>query len=233
MASDDPFEGFDPVDAMDDEAARIEEHFKQLPAADWLRPSRCSGWTVRDVLAHLAASESYHHACLAGRVRAFMREMEERGASDLAAFNALGIADLGRVANDELLEMWSRLNGETRKGFRERGDGEVDTSVGLYPSRWQAFHLAGELATHADDVYVPVPQVDRGSRREWRVRFSRFALKESKPNLAIDVVGARTRVGGDGIEIDLGDDDFIEAVAGRAPSSQLDPHVLKVLSTMP
>jgi uncharacterized protein (TIGR03083 family) len=233
MASDDPFEGFDPVDAMDDEAARIEEHFKRLPAADWLRPSRCAGWTVRDVLAHLAASESYHHACLAGRVRAFMQDMEQRGAADLAAFNALGIADHDRVANDELLELWIRLNAETRQGFRERGKGEIDTSVGLYPSRWQAFHVAGELATHADDVYVPVLQADRRSRREWRLRLSRFALEESKPNLTIDVVGTRTRVVGDGIEIEVSDDDFIEAVAGRAPSSQLDPDVLSMLSTMP
>ena len=28
--------------------------------------------------------------------------------------------------------------------------------VGAYPARWQAFHLAFELATHADDVGVPV-----------------------------------------------------------------------------
>jgi hypothetical protein len=27
----------------------------------------------------------------------------------------------------------------------------VDTSVGDYPCRWQAFHVAAELATHADD----------------------------------------------------------------------------------
>jgi uncharacterized protein (TIGR03083 family) len=233
MASDDPFEGFDPVDAMDDEAARIEEHLDRLPAADWLRPSRCAGWTVRDVLAHLAASEDYHHACLDGRVRAFMREMEERGATDIAAFNALGIADLERVANDELVQMWSRSNAETRQRFRERGDGEVDTSVGLYPSRWQAFHLAGELATHADDIFVPIPPADRSSRREWRARFSRFALAESKPELTIETVGTHTRVAGDGVEIEVSDDDLIEAVAGRAPSTQLDARVRTVLSTMP
>jgi uncharacterized protein (TIGR03083 family) len=44
----------DPVDLMGAEAARIEAHVAALPAADWLRPSRCEGWTVRDVVAHLA-----------------------------------------------------------------------------------------------------------------------------------------------------------------------------------
>ena len=43
-----------------------------------------------------------------------------------------------------------------REAFRARDGGNVDSSVGDYPARWQAFHLAFELATHADDVEVPV-----------------------------------------------------------------------------
>ena len=32
----------------------------------------------------------------------------------------------------------------------------MDSSIGDYPGRWQAFHVAAELASHADDVGVPV-----------------------------------------------------------------------------
>ena len=32
----------------------------------------------------------------------------------------------------------------------------VDTSTGDYPCRWQAVHVAAELATHADDIGVPI-----------------------------------------------------------------------------
>lgn len=202
MPSDDELAGLDPVELMDQEAARIEAHLSGLPPADWLRPSRCDGWTVRDLLAHLAASERYHHACLDGEVSALMQEMGARGATDIAAFNALGIADTSGVPDDELLQQWSRADADTRRRFRERGDGEVDTSVGQYPARWQAFHLAGELAVHADDLFVPVPDSDRADRLDWRVRFSRFALVESKPDVTVEASAGRTRVVGGDLEVD-------------------------------
>lgn len=233
MVSDEELAGLDPVDLMDREAAWIEEHYNQLPAADWLAPSRCAGWTSRDVLAHLAASERYHHACLDGRVTELMNEMAERGATDFATFNAFGIADFAAVPDDELLRTWISADADTRQRFRERSDGEVDSSIGLYPARWQAFHLAGELATHADDVAVSIPETDRAARRDWRARFSRFSLREAKPDLTVDLAGARTRVVGGEIDVVLDDDDLIAAVAGRAESTQLDADVRKLLSTIP
>ena len=51
-----------------------------------------------------------------------------------------------------------------RDGFRARDGGDVDSSVGAYPARWQAFHLAFELATHADDVGVPVADAEEARR---------------------------------------------------------------------
>jgi uncharacterized protein (TIGR03083 family) len=233
MPSDHELMGLDPVDLMDQEAARIEAYLSTLPPAEWSRPSRCEGWTVRDVVAHLAASERYFHACLDGQVSALMEEMGARGATDVAGFNALGIADLGDVANEALVQQWSQDNARTRQGFRERGDGEVDSSVGAYPSRWQAFHLAGELATHADDIFVPVPEGDLDERDGWRARFSRFALEETKPDLTVEVVDGRTRVVGDGVEVEVDDRDLVEAVAGRDPVAPLDASTRAALSTMP
>ena len=157
MAIDDELQGLDPVDLMGAEAARIEAHVAALRPADWLRPSRCEGWTVRDVVAHLAASETYHRACLDGEVSALFEGMAADGIDSVDAFNAAGIARFAGVADDEVLRQFVADDADTRRRFRERGDGEVDTSVGLYPARWQAFHLAGELATHADDIFVTVP----------------------------------------------------------------------------
>jgi uncharacterized protein (TIGR03083 family) len=233
MAIDDSLRGLDPVNLMDAEAARLEAHFGGLEAAAWGRPSRCEGWTTRDVLAHLAATEAYHHACLDGTVAELLQEMIERGATTVGEFNAVGIAGLDGASNDELLRTWARENAETRRRFRERGDGEVDTSVGLYPARWQAFHLAGELAVHADDVFVPVPGADRAARRDWRTRFSRFVLLEAKPDISTESEGGRTRVTGDGIDAELDDDDFVEAVAGRSDPSRVGDDVRRLLSTMP
>ena len=56
----------------------------------------------------------------------------------------------------EALARWRAASADNRRRFRERGDGVVDTSIGDYPCRWQAVHAAAELATHADDIGVPI-----------------------------------------------------------------------------
>src|SRR5437870_4989932 len=93
-AIDDELDGLDPVDLMGREAARIEAFFATLPDDGWQRPSRCPGWSTRDVLAHLLASEGYFHACLEGRVAALIATATEGGELDLAAFNERGIASV-------------------------------------------------------------------------------------------------------------------------------------------
>jgi uncharacterized protein (TIGR03083 family) len=233
MAIDDELRGLDPVDLMAAEAARIEAHLDALPADEWLRPSRCEGWTVRDVVAHLAASETYHHACLDGEVSALFETMATNGVNSIDEFNAVGIAEFDGVADAEVLRLFMAADDDTRRRFRERGDGDVDTSVGLYPARWQAFHLAGELATHADDMFVPVPDGEAAARRDWRARFSRFSVQEAKPDVVLDVDDGRTRVRNDGIDVELGEDELVAAVAGRGASLGVPPAVGAALSTMP
>ena len=58
------------------EADRLDRFFAGLDDAGWTRASsRCDGWTVRDMLAHLTASEDYNRACLDGTVGAFLADM--------------------------------------------------------------------------------------------------------------------------------------------------------------
>jgi uncharacterized protein (TIGR03083 family) len=225
--------GIDAFGILDAEAARIDQYFATLRASMWAWPSRCEGWTVRDVLAHLTASEDYNRACLAGSVPDYLDAMQAKGMVDLDSLNAIGVAELDGVDGPELLVRWRAANGATRQALRARGRGSVDTSVGPYPARWQALHLASELATHADDVGVPVRSGERDERRAWRAAFSRFALAETKPELEIVDDHARTAIHGDGIEVALDDDELIEAVADRAgDSSTLDPQAREVLSMM-
>jgi uncharacterized protein (TIGR03083 family) len=233
MALGDELTGLDPVDLMEQEAVRIVAFAEQLSPTDWEAPTRCEGWSVRDLVAHLDSTEDYFEACLAGTVSPWIQALLDRGATDLAAFNAALIADRTGVPNDQLVATWAARDAVTRDGFRARGDSEVDTSVGMYPARWQAFHLAGELATHADDMHVPVPAADARDRLAWRTRFSRFSLKEAKADLTIEAADGGTRVRGENIDVVLDDDDFVEAVAGRADGRNLEPEVVALLSTMP
>jgi hypothetical protein len=149
------------------------------------------------------------------------------------AFNTVGIAAFDGVADAEVLRTFVDDDAETRRRFHERGDGDVDSMVGAYPARWQAFHLAGELATHADDVFAPVGADEAAARLTWRARFSRFALQEARPDFVIEVVDDCTRVRRDGLDVVLDDDDLVAAVAGRADGTRLPDEIRTVLSTMP
>jgi uncharacterized protein (TIGR03083 family) len=211
---------------LDREAARIDAHLggRRDDDREWARASKCAGWSVRDVLAHLLSAEDYHAACFAGAVADFIGAMVARGATDLTAFNEMGIADLADRAPSELLGTWRTRNAETRRGFRQRGDGTMDTSIGAYPARWQAFHVASELATHADDIFVPEDDDDRAARTAWRAPFSRFALIEAKPDLTVDTPApGRTRVRAAGFDLELDDVTLVAAVAGRTDDPALAP----------
>ncbi|HXW33979.1 MAG TPA: maleylpyruvate isomerase family mycothiol-dependent enzyme [Acidimicrobiales bacterium] len=176
-------EGLDPYELLDIEASRLDDYFSGLNSGDWGRQSRCVGWTTRDMLGHLTAGEDYHRACLDGKVKELFAGFAERGATDLDSANALGVAEYSSMSTEDLHARWRETDSENRRSFRERGSGAMDTSVGDYPSRLQAFHVASELATHADDIGVPVTDEERARRRAWRARFSRFALAETKPGL--------------------------------------------------
>src|SRR5581483_11928347 len=136
MLDDHELREYDPYGAFDREAERLHRYFTTITDDVWQRPSRCEGWSVRDVLGHLRADEDYFHANLDGSVAAFMARMGELGATDLDTGNALGIAQHADVPTADLIAQWYALDGETRAGFRARGDGEVDTAVGAYPARW-------------------------------------------------------------------------------------------------
>ena len=234
MTDDRDLQGLDPYNLMDVEAGRLDRYFADLADADWSRPSRCAGWSVRDVLAHLAASEDYNHASLEGSVGAFLAAWGEKGATDLDSANEIGIRELDDRSTDELLAEWRVANAETRAKLRERDGDNIDTSIGAYSARWQAFHLAFELAVHADDVGVPVTADEAAGRTAWEAAFGRFALKELDKGLELDGADGQTRVHGEGIDVELPDTVFVTAVAARLdPDGPLDAEQRSLLSATP
>lgn len=234
MVDDHDLTGLDPYDLMAVEAARLDGFFSSATATDWQAPSRCSGWSVRDLLAHLAASEDYNQACLDGTVQQFLADIGAKGASDLASANEIGVREFDDRTPEQILEVWRARSKQNRERFRARDGDDVDSSVGPYSARWQAFHLAFELATHADDVGAPVGSGDAAARDAWQASFGRFAIHELKPELAIESGAGRTHIRGDGVELDLPDAEFVQAVAARLPSeSGLDSAAAALLSVTP
>ncbi len=234
MTDDRELAGLDPFALLDQEAGRLAAFLSGLGESGWKRASRCAGWTIRDVLGHLAAGEDYHRACLDGTVTAFLASFAGRGATDLDSVNALGVAGYAALSPAQVLARWRAASADNRRRFRERGDGVVDTSIGGYPCRWQAFHVAAELATHADDIGVPVTHAEQAGRTAWRARYSRFALAEAKPKLDVRLAGTRTVVTDGSSTAELDDDELIEAVMGRLnETSRFSGTLRALLSMMP
>ncbi len=234
MADDAELAGLDPYDLMTAETARLEQFFAGLTDADWQKPSRCTGWSVRDVLAHLAASEEYNRATLDGTVQQFLADVGAKGVTDLASANDLGIRGFDGQSPQQILDEWRARITRNTKELRARDGSQIDTSIGAYPARRQAFHLAFELATHADDIGVPVTASEADPRIAWQAHFARFALHEVKPDLTIVGHDGRTHVRGEGLDLDLADGAFVAAVAARLPATtELGDDAASTLSVTP
>jgi uncharacterized protein (TIGR03083 family) len=227
--------GFDPYDAFDREAERLRRFFTSIDADTWSRASRCAGWTVRDVLGHLRSGEDYFQACIDGRVADLLAQYGARGATGLDSANALGVADHAEKPAAALIDEWWALDTDTRTRIRGLDGGDMDTSVGAYPARWQAFHFAQELATHADDVGVPVEAGEEPARTRWRAAVSRFALREVRPDVRLEARDGATWYRAGELEGTVTDRDLVELVAAREPRDDraIAPEVREALRAMP
>ena len=213
--------GLNPFGIFDVEAARLDRFFSALPDAGWNRPSRCPGWTVRDVLGHLAGEELYNHACLNGDLETFRAMVRAAGITGgYDEFNQWCVRQRRGLPIGEVLAEWREANGETRHRMTALGrDAPLVTAGGPYPAGLQAFHYSSEYATHADDVGAAVAPDERPGRTAWRVSFGRFALTEQDAPV-------KTWISNDSLTVELGAlttrlsaENFVEATVGRLPES--------------
>lgn len=210
----------DPFELLDAEADRLDRFFGSLQGAEWDNPSRASGWSVRDVLAHLAGEESYNHACLNDDVAGFLSSLSEAGVADLDAFNEWCVQQRRSLPVQDVLAEWRAADGWTRQRLRALGrDAQLPTMAGPYPVGLQALHIASEFATHADDVSAPTSGEEEPSRTDWRGRVGRFALSEKEDAASVEVSepDGRVIVEGSGETAQLSPAEFVEATVGRLP----------------
>jgi uncharacterized protein (TIGR03083 family) len=229
MPDDKVLDGLDPYDLMDAEAARIDRYVAGLGPTELAAPSACAGWSVADVVGHLAASEDYNHACLDDGIGALFERLGAAGVTDMDSFNAYGVQEWSGRPIDEVLADWRRRCERTRTELRHRDGKELATSVGPYPVRWQAFHLASELATHGDDIGAP----PSGVPDDWRAAFAVFVLSEMKPEIGVVLAPGAARVTYDDREVTLTTEDLVAVTNGRlSPDHPLDPALRSVLNVV-
>jgi uncharacterized protein (TIGR03083 family) len=225
--------GYDPFAIFDAEAARLDRFFGSLEGGAWLRPSRCAGWSVRDVLAHLAGEEAYNHACLNSDLDGFFAWLRREGVAGegFGAFNDWCVRTRKQELVSEVLAEWRAANTQTRQRMRLLGQaGVLQTSAGPYPAALQALHYSSELATHADDVGVPVSPREEQARTGWRAACGAFALREQDRPVTAELADGTVRISYQGHDAELSEHDFVEATVCRlADDAQVPAPLLAML----
>jgi uncharacterized protein (TIGR03083 family) len=182
-----------PFPAYDAEIRRLRRYLHGLDAAGWRASSHCRGWSVKDVVAHLSTDEVYNQAGLDHS----LDQLDYSGG--LNASNERGVRSRRPLSSRVVLEEWETRQKNVRRRWGRLGlRAKIDTSVGAYPLRLQAWHLAQEYAIHADDIEVPVPARVRRQRARWRIQFGIWAAREEgEPEDArLENGTVRLRVGG-------------------------------------
>src|SRR5690606_9676255 len=151
------------------------------------------------------------------------------GYTSLDDFNQGGIDARRDAPIADLVDEWATADAATRRRLRERDGGDIDSTVGPYPLRWQAFHVATELATHADDIALPVTPDEAADRLAWRTAFSRFALTEKDPSATVEAVDGGTRVVLGDLDAVVDDETLVAGLVGRL-DADADPALVDALA---
>lgn len=210
----------DAFDRLDRETERVDAFYSSLQPAEWGHPTRCAGWSRKDLLAHLCGIADYARAGLDGTVAQYSsRDGKRVGYENL---NELVVAELRPLSAADLLELWRGKVADVHPELRARGgDATIDTAVGPYPLGRQVWYFASELAVHADDAGVPVTDDEREDRESWRAWFVLDALEEVSPELEIASDDGWFTVRLDGESTGLSTKDLVEAAARRLPPGRL------------
>lgn len=118
-----------PIDTLRSEAGKLSDFLRALPAEDWVKPSACESWQVRDVVAHLVGVAEFYAATVAKGVQGDSSPPEGRppagsangaslhdsiGQRAIAMRESLGDKLLSEfdASNEELDGVLSNLNAE-------------------------------------------------------------------------------------------------------------------------
>ncbi len=116
----------------------------------------------------------------------------------------------------EVLQEWEARQELVRRAWVKTGlDGTIETSVGRYPLRLQVWHLAREYAIHADDIRVPVPELERRAQLRWRIAFGLFAAREEGEPVNAELRADRVHLRRDGEVHRLEPETFIAYLTNR------------------
>jgi uncharacterized protein (TIGR03084 family) len=158
----------DIFDDLEAEYEHLDGVLAGLASAQWARPSACAGWTVADVVLHLAQSEELTAASIAGDDALFAAE--RAGNVDAVADDL--VAAQRDIAPADLLGRWRTAAFATPTALRAQPQG---TRLRWITNRISPAALAttrlAEAWTHAHDITdplgIPCPDTARLRHIAW------------------------------------------------------------------
>ena len=218
----------DPIDALTEQQAELSKLLAGLSEADWSRPSRCEGWSIADVVIHLAQSNDMATGSARGRFAEVLAGLTDGlgPAADVDEGADLMVRNERGRSGAEVRERWQASVDDLRAALEA-----VDPSTrvvwvaGELSARTLATTRLAETWIHTGDVadglgvtIVPGSRLQLVARLAWRTlpyAFSRAGRELSGP-VRFDLRGPEgeawdlvpdqtpvTTIRGDGVELCL------------------------------
>lgn len=217
MDADDPV-----LTALAEQHAELDAMVAGLTEDEWAAPSRCDGWSVSDVVLHLAQTDDMARASLEGRYSELVAAMyaDLPPVTDLDQGVDVLVQHERGASGTEVFERWRSGAARLRSAFESVEAGaRVEWVVGTLAARTLATTRLAECWIHTGDVAgglgVPHPATDRLwhiVRLAWRTLPHAFA-REGK-ELSAPVALRLTAPSGEAW--DFGDGDAPTVVTGDA-----------------
>jgi uncharacterized protein (TIGR03084 family) len=158
------------VSALAEQQAELSGIASSFTAETWRRPSRCEGWTVSDVVLHLAQTDELALASAHGRFGEFVERARESWATSVDEAAAAMVAREREQSASSIYERWKRGADELCEVLRALDPGRRVVWVsGELSARTLATTRLAETWIHTGDVAEAVGVALRPSDRLWHV----------------------------------------------------------------
>lgn len=160
------------VSALADEQAALSDHLDGLDDAGWAAPSRCPGWSVSDVVLHLAQTNEMAAASLDGTMDAFLARTAE-GLPPTADVDEAAAALVERERGAppaDVRARWEASAAALRERFAAADLGARVTWVaGELSARTLATTRLAETWIHAGDIAAASGPLPAPTDRLWHI----------------------------------------------------------------
>ena len=209
------------VAALAEQQAELLGLVANLDERDWQRPSRCEGWSVADVVLHVAQTNEMAIASASGRFAEYLTDVGREvgpatsvddGAARMVASQrgvpGAAIRDRYKAGADELLELLAASDPHLRV---EWVAGQLSARTLATTRLAEAWIHTGDVADALDVELTPAPRLRHIARLAWRT--IPYAFTRSGRELHGPVAFALRGPNGDAWEF-VPDDDALTTISG-------------------